>query len=141
MAGPVRDNDGCLPGEASPVRARRRGRLLIVEPDPLTRWSMSTYLKRWFEVMTAASFDEAGGLLEASTLEALVVTDGLPADQSRSIGQRARHRNPDVITVRTVTELPASDARLANGEKLLEKPFELARLARLLGVPEAEIPP
>lgn len=141
MAGPVRDNNGRLPGKPSTVRARRRGRLLIVEPDPLTRWSMSTYLKRWFKVMTADSFDEAGGLLEASTLEALVVTDGLPADQSRSIGQRARHRNPDVITVRTVTELPTSDARLANGEKLLEKPFELARLARLLGVPEAEIPP
>jgi DNA-binding response OmpR family regulator len=122
------------------MRARRRGRLLIVEPDPLTRWSMSTYLKRWFEVTTADSADMAGGLLEGKALEAIVVTGELPEDQFRSIEQRARHRNPDVITVRTVTDLADSDAALADGEKPLEKPFELAQLARLLGVSDAEIP-
>jgi len=101
---------------------------------------MSTYLKRWFEVMTADSADMAGGLLEGRTLEAVVLSGELSAEQSRSIEQRARHRNPDVITVRTVTDLADSDAALADGEKPLEKPFELAHLARLLGVPEAEIP-
>jgi DNA-binding response OmpR family regulator len=141
VAQPAHDNNGLLPGEWCPGGEGARGRVLIIEPDPLTRWSISTYLKRWFEVLAAESAEAANPLLGPSTLAALILADELPGERCRSIEHLARQRNPALITVHTVTGVTRTEAHPRDeGGTWLEKPFELARLARLLGVPDAEIP-
>jgi hypothetical protein len=141
VAGSVRGNDEHRFSKQPAAGAQPRGRLLIIEPDPLTRWSMSTYLKRWFEVVALDSVEAADQLHSAGSVAALIIADELPAEQSRFVEQQARRRNPDLITVHTVTEVAREAASPDEAERRLEKPFELASLARLLGVPEAEIPP
>jgi DNA-binding response OmpR family regulator len=134
-------DNGRLPGEQRPDGEGARGRVLIIEPDPLTRWSMSTYLKRWFDVTTAESAEAANPLLGPSALAALILADELPGERCRSIEHLARQRNPALITVHTVTGVARGAAHPSDeGRTWLEKPFELACLARLLGVPDAEIP-
>jgi DNA-binding response OmpR family regulator len=124
---------------AAPARpVRGRGRLLLVEPDTLTRWSITTYLERWFVIDAADCPNAAEKLALKNDYAAIVLADQLPASSVSAIRQAARDQNPAVTTVRTVTA--AAEPGPAEAETVqLEKPFELAALARLLGVPEPEI--
>ncbi len=119
---------------------QRRGRLLIVEPDPLTRWSLATYLERWFDVTSVDCEKAPVNVPDLESLAALVLTDELPAEQARTLEHQARQRNPDLIAVRIGTDVSGGAHASADEAARLEKPFELARLARLLGVPDGEIP-
>jgi DNA-binding NtrC family response regulator len=135
VPGPVHRGRKC---EARETRtASARGRLLIVDPDPLTLWSLKTFLQRWFEVETAASAENAQRALAENRFDALIVADDLPAGIAAAIENTGCRSNPDLAIVRTVT----GDSETTAGPTLrLEKPFELAKLARLLGVPAHEIP-
>jgi DNA-binding NtrC family response regulator len=126
------------PGEEAPTRARR-GQVLIVEPDPLTQWSLKMYLGRWFSVDSTSSIASARRILETRPVEALIVSDELPPTALVSLEQRAHSFNARVTIVRIVTD---SSKMSHAGPHLgcLEKPFELAQLARLLGIPESELP-
>ncbi len=122
---------------APPVVLPRRARLLLVEPDELTRWSISTYLRRWFEVEVAESGAAGAQLAAREAFAALIVSDQLPDEDSAKVQRIAGQRNPELAIVRTVTGTCEVDA----GTRTLqvEKPFNLASLARLLGVPEDEL--
>lgn len=135
VPGPVHRRRKCETRETGTARAR--GRLLIVDPDPLTLWSLKTFLQRWFEVETAASAENAEHALAEHDFDALILSDELPAGVAAAIEHTARRSNPDLVTVRTVI----GDTETIAGPTLrLEKPFELAKLARLLGVAAQEIP-
>jgi len=107
------------------------GRLLIVEPEPLLRWSLVTYLSRWFEVFPAESESAADRLLDEQPMDAVVVSDQLPNHQAEEIEAHARSRNAAARVIRTVTTV--DDPR----NRCIEKPFELSKLAGLLGVKSA----
>lgn len=113
------------------------GRLLIVDGDSLARWALVQFLERWFAVSAVDSLEEATALLERGDVTALVVSDDLPGGQIDAIEERARRRNPQLLTVRTVDGVAAK--RPSGGCVRLEKPFQLRDLARLLGVPEREL--
>jgi DNA-binding response OmpR family regulator len=120
--------------------ADRRRQVLVVEPDELTGWSLKTYLGKWFSVHSTNSPENAERVLEAHPVDVLVVSDELPTNVITALRRRAARHNANVNLVRTVTDpdrLGESD--LAEGA-CLEKPFALAQLARLLGIPEEEIP-
>lgn len=108
------------------------GRVLIVEPEPLLRWSMSTYLSRWFEVFPTDDDAAAERVLGEHAVDALIVSDQLPREEAADLEAHARTLNTDARIVRTVTTRE-------NGltPACIEKPFELAALARMLGVREA----
>ena len=42
----------------------RIGFLLIVEPEPLLRWSLATYLSKWFDVFPADTREAADRILD-----------------------------------------------------------------------------
>ncbi len=109
------------------------GHLLIVEPDELTLWSLTTYLGRWF-IVEGRRTDRSGlGLLRSHSVEALVLSDELPVRSSEALALLARRRNPNVRTVLMVaqtTQPPRAMPRVVR----IEKPFALPELARLLGV-------
>lgn len=113
------------------------GRVLIVEQDALTRWSVSVYLEQWFEVITTDSANEACRLLQERPVVALVVSDDLPGSAVEQLGTLARSFNRKAAIVRTVTE---GYDRGGSCERCLrlEKPFDLASLARLLGIKGAK---
>ena len=125
-------------GEEAPARASR-GQVLIVDSDPLTQWSLKTYLGKWFSVDSTNSITQARQILDTRPVDALVVSDEWPPAALASLEQRAHSFNARVAIVRTVT-----DFRKACGTGpclgCLEKPFELAHLARLLGIAESELP-
>lgn len=124
------------PRTSIPERARDaselRGRVLIVEPDELLRWSMESYLRRWFEVRGVRDTGEAEHVLEAGALHALIVSDGFTRRQTESLQEHARTKNPQVRIICTVSDVP--DGRHRHGDTVIEKPFQLSRLAELLGV-------
>jgi hypothetical protein len=127
------------PRQREPSSRANRGQILIVDPDPLTQWSLKTYLARWFGVDSANSIAAALRILETRAVDALVVSDEWPPTGLAALEQRAHSFNARVAIVRTVTD---SSKPRPPGPHLgyLEKPFELAQLARLLGVPDAELP-
>lgn len=116
-----------------------KDRLLIVEPDALLRWSLSTYLSRWFQVYPADSTDQADRILDQNTVDAAVIYDDTHEDITDEIVAHARKRNAGMRIVRTVMNLPTTPAQ-AHQCQYIEKPFKLDRLAHLLGIDENEAP-
>jgi DNA-binding response OmpR family regulator len=126
-------------GERPAPTEGRRGHVLIVEPDPLTQWSLETYLARWFAIDSTGSPVSAQRILETQPVDALVLSDELPSAALAALEQRAHSLTARVVILRTVTDsgqapCPGPDS------SCLEKPFELVRLAELLGVPESQLP-
>jgi DNA-binding NtrC family response regulator len=114
------------------------GRLLLVETDRLIRWSLSTYLQRWFAVDATASAAAAVRLLSKHPRQAVIVSDQMPSEAVDAIARAAHAANPAVRTVL----LAAGDAEPRDPGLLttrIEKPFALSDLARLLGVSDDEI--
>lgn len=123
--------------EAELRRSERRRRMLVVDPDRLTRWSIATYLQRWFDVDCAPTAALADELLANGPVDVLVTSDDLSSEAVDRIERAARGRNAATRTVRMVAD--AARARAEPGVKLLEKPFALSRLAELAGVASDEL--
>jgi DNA-binding NtrC family response regulator len=115
--------------KANSKRAKRS--LLLVDPDPLLRWSIETHLQRWFELVAAENHDDALLRLGAARFDAMIVSAEFGA-LTGAIEAEARRRNPDVKIVRLTTRnmSPSASAPIAN----LEKPFRLEALSQILGV-------
>jgi len=111
----------------------------VLEPDPLTQWALRAYLARWFTVQTADSVIMGQQIVAAQRVDAVVMSNELPAVGLAALEAEARRRRAEVTIVRTAAE-PGPPSRDDPRVSYLEKPFELAQLARLLGVPETELP-
>lgn len=116
--------------------ASRAENLLVVEPEELVRWSLVTYLGRWFAVFAPTSGASAESILEERRIDAVIVSDDLAGQAAERIAALARSRNPSVKIVRTLSG-PGSGNAPPGDEMCLEKPFDLSELAALLGVEEA----
>ncbi len=114
-------------------KASHRRRLLVVEPDRLTRWSIKAYFDGVFDVGVAESAASVYKLLEECPADAIVVADDLPNGDADSVESHARSRNESVTIVRTMTA-PTEAGTQVTGVSRIEKPFALSSLARLLGV-------
>lgn len=107
--------------------------LLLVEPDRLLRWSLVTYLSRWFRVLEAESLPTALSQLKCQTIDAVVLSNELGPADAHAVVRQVLSQDTCARIVRVVTssydELP-----LTTNAAMIEKPFELSQLARLLGV-------
>ncbi len=118
-----------------------RRRVLAVEPDPLTQWSLKTYLSKWFDVYATSSPDDARHTLETHPVDVLIVSDQLAAGVIATLEQHAHTFNTCVDIVRTVADAAQASTCCDTPRcTCIEKPFELAQLARLLGIPESQLP-
>lgn len=111
---------------------RSAKRLLVVDADRLTRWSVESYLSDAFVVESAATVEDASRRLTEGRYDAVVVAEDLGAGGASEVEHLARERNAEVTVVRTVVE--PCRGREESGVTRLEKPFDLARLAAMLGV-------
>ncbi len=114
-------------------RIRRDRSLLIVEPNHLLRWSLVTYLSRWFRVFPAGSLIEANKIFAKGPVDAVVISDELGADDTDALKQKALAGNPLAKIVYVVMSAKNQTESAVEGPAL-EKPFELEKLARMLGV-------
>ena len=125
---------GDAPGDGDPTRRT----LLVVEPEALLRWSLTTYFSRWFSVHTATSVSNATEMIENTRWSVVVVSDNLADGTPDTVERHARDRDQDTLIVRMVTHRAAGTA-LPDDAKWLEKPFELSDLAAMVGVQPAAI--
>lgn len=102
--------------------------VLIVESQALLRWSLETYLTKWFEVFTAESEEEARHLLDERPMDILIVSDELSPEKMLAVEHRARQRNGEA---RIIAMVATAEDRT---DCYIEKPFDLSSLAKLLGV-------
>lgn len=112
--------------------------LLIVEPEALVRWSVGKYLARWFIVHSVESRADADRVLDERPVDVVIVSDDPRDRMAKEIETHARSRNPSVRVVRTVTH-SSHDKDSTSGAPLVEKPFDLAKLADMLGVTDATV--
>ena len=128
-----REQDGAVPDEGV---CRLGGNLLVVEPEPLLRWSLTTYLGKWFQVFSAESRSAADPILQDHSIDAVVLSDDLGDRDADELEESVRSRNSSACVIRTVSH-PSRTSEEAPATIRLEKPFELARLASFLGIPDA----
>jgi len=119
---------------APPVRT-----VLIVEPEALLRWSLVTYLGRWFRVFAADSVSAADRLLDEQPIDAAVLSDDLPDGGADQIERHLRIRNPTPCVVRISTR-PTTSSGTSQTTARLEKPFDLTTLANLLKTKDSPAP-
>lgn len=117
-----------------------RARLLIVEPDRLTMWSLAEYLRRWFTVETTHCSVEAEKLLRDHPVAALIVSDQLPGRAAETLAGLAHQASPPARVILMATA-DADAQGAAWWHARVEKPFDLPHVARLLGAADAETPP
>lgn len=109
--------------------------VLIVEPDRLLRWSLATYLNRWFTVYPLASRAEAKSFLDRHTVDAVIISDEIDEEAATAeIERKALARNPTAKVIRIVMSANAAGARGSGAVLAIEKPFELPAIARMLDV-------
>lgn len=113
--------------------AKAKPKLLIIEPEPLLRWCLSTYLGDWFAVFSTETARGAATVLERQGVDVVVVSDQVPAESVRALEAAARARNERVMIVHIVTSL-AEEGANAGAALVLEKPFKFSRLTQMLGV-------
>lgn len=111
-------------------------RLVVVEPEPLLRWSLSKYLGAWFEVLAFDAPSAALSLLANLPVDALIISDALTPTDREQILAEARERNQEVFPIWTVTTFDPQSP-VPQGVACLEKPFQLAQLAKMLHVKQA----
>lgn len=116
-----------------PTRNGRIGHLLIVEPEALLRWSLATYLSKWYDVFPTDSGEAALRILDDHSVDGAVLSDQLAPESARALTLRLQLRNPNATIVYTVTNAETSVAENHVGHQI-EKPFQLVDLAALLGV-------
>jgi DNA-binding response OmpR family regulator len=106
-----------------------------VEPEALFRWSLATYLQRWFDVVAAETGVAADEVMTQESVDALVFSADLSDSDANALAAHARRINPNVLVVCTFSGPEIREEMGREARTLcLEKPFDLSILARFLGV-------
>ena len=114
--------------ETAPTKRRS---LLLIDADPLLRWSIVTHLRKAFDIQVAGTLDEGRGLLERQRFDAVILSNGCRSKTIREVEALAKLKNEEVTIVRLTTCREESAPK--PGIEFLEKPFELASLSNALG--------
>ena len=135
----VTASDGtAIPSPCETAAGRTTRHILVVEPEALVRWSLGKYLSRWFVVHCVESRAAADQVLEDHPIDSVIVSYHRDRRLAEDVEQIARARNQAVRVIRTVTQ--ASEDRPDAPDTLyVEKPFELAELAGMLGVTDVPV--
>ncbi len=113
-----------------PAPTKRRS-LLLVDADPLLRWSIVIHLGTAFDIQIAKTHEEGRGLLMRQRFDAVILSNECRAKAIRELEVLAKLKNVEVTIVRLTTRM--EDRLHEPGIQFLEKPFELASLSNALG--------
>lgn len=109
---------------------QKRRFLLLIDADPLLRWSIVTYLRKAFDIHVAETLQDGRRLLMQQRFDAVVLSNEYGAKAIRELESLAKRQNEQVTIVRLITG--AEEQSQEPGIQYLEKPFELAFLSNAL---------
>ena len=118
----------CIQGDGTAPQKRRS--LLLIDVDPLLRWSIVTHLRKAFDIQLAETLDEGRRLLMQQGFDAVILSNGYRAQVIRELEALAKLQNEQVTIVRLITGAESKSQEL--GIRSLKKPFELASLSNAL---------
>lgn len=103
--------------------------MLVIEPDPLLRWSLVNYLGRFFHVLAVDSPRRGSQLVQKTRIDALIASDDWESE-TESLCRLARACNRSLLAIRMIANVPEDP--LPHETLRIEKPFQLPELAELL---------
>jgi signal transduction histidine kinase len=124
-------------GESRPVINRKSpARILLVDDEEMLRKPACTFFQHsGFDVAEASSSDEALRLFEEKKFD-LVITDMvMPGMNGRQLGEALKKRSPQLPVIYIsgyAQDILENQGRLAPGDILLQKPYSLKRLVRIV---------
>ena len=121
-------------GEYSQTPAKVRGRVLVVDGEPLVRWALTASLSAaGYDVETAASGAEAYEIAARRPQPAVVLLDLRPDTHGQAFFDRIKRVAPRCRVLVLTTERRGGAPPGWLGAEVIEKPFDLAEVVRLVG--------
>ncbi len=106
--------------------------MLLVEFDPLLRWSTTTYLNRWYEVHAVDTLEAGHQLLSEHRFDAIVLSSDSRGTAIPELEAMARSQNQDVRIIHLITGI--EEGATDPGIQCIEKPFEFESLSKALRI-------
>lgn len=105
-------------------------RVLVVDPEPLIRWSICVALSAaGFDADSASTADEARQLAATGTAPRVVLLDVHPDGQPQPLIDQIRAISPGCrFLVMSTARQTAETLRRFGGVQVIEKPFDLVKL-------------
>jgi two-component system KDP operon response regulator KdpE len=118
----------------SALRGQVPSRVLVVDPEPLVRWSICVALAAaGFDAESAATAEEARVAVAAGEGPRVVLLDVLPNAQPQPLMDQIRAINPDTRFAVLTTARQGSPALQPLADvQVIEKPFDLAALVSVV---------
>lgn len=107
---------------------------VVVDPDQLMRWSLQSYLGRWYDVRLARTAWEGCAMIDempAGRLGLAIVADGLSDAPADEVIHKVQAHSPRARIVQTVTQPTRADGlseHSVSRVRVLAKPFRLEAL-------------
>jgi two-component system KDP operon response regulator KdpE len=116
----------------SALRGQVPGRVLVVDPEPLVRWSICVALAAaGFDAESAATAAEARLAVAAGDALRVVLLDVLPDAQPQPLMDEIRAISPNTRFAVLTTARQSSPPPLPDVQ-VIEKPFDLTRLVSIV---------
>jgi DNA-binding NtrC family response regulator len=122
-------------GKSSVTRAVIPTRVLVVDDEPLIRWSISTALQaEGFEVIAASDAGDAQALAEEWPPPKVAVVDGrLSTESGCSLVKALRQIYPECrFLIMTTSPREIECFAQVPGIQVIHKPFDLTRVVRVV---------
>jgi DNA-binding NtrC family response regulator len=117
----------------SAVRGGIPGRVLVVDPEPLVRWSICVALAAaGFDTEWAATAEEARLAVAAGEAPRVVLLDVHPDGQPQPLIEQLRAISPETRFALLTTARRGSSPPATPDVQIIEKPFDLATLVSMV---------
>jgi DNA-binding NtrC family response regulator len=122
-------------GEYPPTSEKLRDRVLVVDGEPLVRWALTASLTAaGYDVVTAANGADACEIAAQDPQPAVVLLDLRPQDtHGQAFFDEIRRVAPLCRLLVLTTERCGGAPPGWLGSRVIEKPFDLAEVVRLVG--------
>ena len=117
--------------------------VLVVDDEPLIRWSLSEGLKHDFDIRAAGSAEEALQMLESIRMDAVVTDLRMPGLSGVDLAAEVLRRNPGacvIVLTAYAFEPLVKHLKSLGVRAVLSKPFDIAQIRRLLQTEAGAIP-
>ncbi len=121
-------------GNIPTAPAKVRDRVLVVDGEPLVRWALSASLSAaGYDVVTAANGADACAIAKGRPHPAVVLLDLRPDMHDQAFFDQIKVVAPGCRVLVLTTERRGGAPAGWLGAEVIEKPFDLAEVVRLVG--------
>ena len=114
--------------QAASAAGGERARVLLIESNPLTAWSIEWTLSEAFDVVRCADIRQAKAEFSRGNVRAIICGTPVADQQPAAVQMLSNATQGKVLAL-----ISDPDSPLSNRIPVLENPFELSQLSRILG--------